>query len=141
MSGRISWRSSVLQALRRRAARSGDPIVTRQALIEHELACIMVETGCKGKTPEQTLSWILQKLRDEHFVEFIGSGQYRLVPSRHPVPDGKAVRSSRSKSRADRTGPRGAEGGPRGRGAGPRGAEGGAEGAEGAEGDGPRGAA
>ena len=71
------WNDSVLDALKRLS--NPDGIVTRQALIERELPTIIEETNSSGKTPEQTLSYVLQQPRNKGLVEFLGHGRYRLI--------------------------------------------------------------
>ena len=73
-----NWRDSVLDAMRRRAAADAEAVVHRDELIRHELAQIVAETQSHGATPEQTLSFVLQELRDEGVIEFIDRGKYRL---------------------------------------------------------------
>jgi hypothetical protein len=71
------WRDSVLDAMRRRAAKDPEGVVYRDDLIRHELDQIVAETQSQGSTPEQTLSFIFQELREEGVIEFIGRGKYR----------------------------------------------------------------
>lgn len=73
--------------MRRSAIKSADGLVYRSALLQDELGQIAHETGSVGKTPGQTLSRILQDLRDEGEVEFVGKGAYRLVQSPVDVED------------------------------------------------------
>lgn len=75
------WRDSVLDALAREAGRVGAQTVTRQGLLANELNTITRETRTKGPTPAQTVSRILQDLRDEDVVRFVGRGRYQLVHS------------------------------------------------------------
>jgi len=77
MGLRRHWRDSVLDALRRRSAGRTDGVVHRDELL-HELDRIVAETHSDGGTPGQTLSFILQGLRDEGLVEFLEPGRYRL---------------------------------------------------------------
>jgi putative restriction endonuclease len=74
-----TWRESVAAALMRQAGKQHTGIVTRQQLIEGELPRIVRETGSRGATPEQTLSRVLQDLRDDKQIEFKGPGEYRLL--------------------------------------------------------------
>lgn len=73
------WRDSVLDALARLSGRRGGDVIDRQALIAEELPRIVAETESRGATPHQTLSRVLQDLRDEGLLEFLGNGQYRLT--------------------------------------------------------------
>jgi hypothetical protein len=82
------WTESVSDALRRVAARHGTHIIGRDQLIAEELRTIVSETDSRGRTPQQTLSRILQELRDEGLLTFDGPGVYRLVDT---SPEGKAT--------------------------------------------------
>ena len=73
------WRSSVLDALQRTAARKQSAVVTRQQLIDDELPTIIAETQTKGLTPNFTLSYELQNLRDAGLIKFLGKGRYQLL--------------------------------------------------------------
>lgn len=76
----MTWREAVLRALRRLAEETGSPLITRRVLIQKELRRIVRDTGSRGKTPEQTLSRVLQELRDDGTVLFHdGQGTYLLV--------------------------------------------------------------
>ena len=75
----MSWRDSVLAALRRFAARHGSRNVDRQEFLREELAQMSADVQSQGKTPHQTVSRVLQELRDEGLIEFIGSGSYLLT--------------------------------------------------------------
>ncbi len=79
MMPKRTWRDAVLQALHRYSNRYNTKIVTRQGLISEELNTIINDVNSRGKTPEQTLSKILQQLRDEEVIFFLGNGNYLLV--------------------------------------------------------------
>lgn len=52
---------------------------TRQRLITEELESIIQDTNSKGRTLDQTLSRVLQDLRDEGFLTFMDNeGLFRL---------------------------------------------------------------
>ena len=74
-----SWHDSVLDAVVRLADRTGDGIVQRARILADELPRIVHETESLGTTPDQTLSRVLQDLRDEGLVEFLGQGVYRVA--------------------------------------------------------------
>lgn len=76
MPGR-SWSEAVTIAAQRYVAKTGSSVFTRQALIEAELDAIIADTGSAGATPYQTLSRVLQELRDASVLEFIDHGTYR----------------------------------------------------------------
>lgn len=75
-----TWRDSVLDALHRVSVNSSTKgMVDRATLITKELDAVILETASQGATPEQTLSRVLQQLRNEGEIEFAGNGVYRLV--------------------------------------------------------------
>lgn len=74
-----AWRDSVLDAVYRCAIASDDGLVERDDLLQQELDTIVNETSSIGRTPAQTLSRVLQELRDEGAIEFVREGTYRLV--------------------------------------------------------------
>jgi len=74
------WSQAVEEAVRRHVGSSGDPVFTRQDLIDAELDRIVSETGSEGATPHMTLSRELQQLRDSGVLEFVDDrGTYRLI--------------------------------------------------------------
>lgn len=74
------WKEALINALHRYSLRHGTRIVERQGLIEEELSQIVRDVDVRGETPEQTLSYYLQKLRDEdQLLKFIGRGKYVLL--------------------------------------------------------------
>jgi len=73
------WRDAVLDAVTRQARGEPGEVVARQTLIADELDRVMRETGSQGLTPHQTLSRVLQGLRDEGLIEFMREGSDRLV--------------------------------------------------------------
>lgn len=74
-----TWRDAVLDAVTRLGGRRGSDTVDRQSLIAEELERIVLETHSRGITPAQTLSRVLQDLRDEGVIDFLGAGSYRLL--------------------------------------------------------------
>lgn len=79
-----SWRYAVWAAILRQTRLNGS--FTRQQLLAAELQNVVTAVGSQGATPEQTLSRILQELRDDGVLIFDGNGQYR-------VADGLAAQS------------------------------------------------
>ena len=75
------WKKETLNALTRMSLRHGRNSFTRQEIIDGELANIIKAVKSKGQTPAQTLSRVLQKLRDEGYVDFEGRGAYLLLQS------------------------------------------------------------
>jgi hypothetical protein len=75
----MRWRDSVLAALHRFAVRHGSRNIERQTFLEEELSRISAEVATRGRTPHQTISRVLQELRDEGLIEFISSGSYLLT--------------------------------------------------------------
>lgn len=74
----MNWRDAVLFSLRSFRQRHGTRMIARQEFISEELPHVISATGSTGKTPHQTLSRILQELRDDGLVEFLGNGSYFL---------------------------------------------------------------
>jgi hypothetical protein len=73
------WRDAVLEALHRFSTRHNTRKITRQQLIEEELDMIINTTNSEGATPSQTLSRVLQELRDENLLYFDSNGVYILL--------------------------------------------------------------
>jgi hypothetical protein len=73
------WRDAVLEALRRLSNRRHTRLITRQELIDEELAHIVEATASQGATPGQTMSRVLQELQDEGLLYFTGVGEYLLL--------------------------------------------------------------
>jgi len=60
----MQWNDAVLDGVRRLCLRKNVCLFSRQWMIQEELPQIVQDTlPCKGKTPEQTLSFTLQQLR------------------------------------------------------------------------------
>lgn len=77
----MTWRESVLEAIRRYSKRHSTRSIERQRLINEELAQIATDTQTGGETPGQTLSRVLQELRDDGILYFISNGNYLLADS------------------------------------------------------------
>jgi putative restriction endonuclease len=76
---RTTWKDAVHSAIKRLVAARQSTEFTRHDIIETELAAITGEVGSKGETPEQTLSRVLQELRQAEIIEFLDNqGAYRL---------------------------------------------------------------
>lgn len=76
----VTWTTAVLEALQRYSARHHTRIITRQNLIREEMKTIEQTVATRGKTPEQTLSRILQELRTAGLIEFSDdNGTYYLI--------------------------------------------------------------
>lgn len=65
-----TWREAVLNGITRLTKSKESYFFSRQELIQYELDRITQETDAYGETPAQTLSRVLQELRDENLVEF-----------------------------------------------------------------------
>ena len=74
----MRWRDAVLLSLQSFRQRHGTRMIARQDFITEELPRIITATASTGSTPHQTLSRVLQELRDEELVEFLGNGNYFL---------------------------------------------------------------
>lgn len=75
----MTWREAVITALHRYAKKHSTKNITREGLINEELAAIIHQISSVGKTPRQTLSRVLQELRDDGVLYFTSSGNYLLV--------------------------------------------------------------
>ena len=73
----MTWQESVVGAIQRLTSRTGNKVFTRQELIDSEIGQIVAETGSAGETPDQTLSRVLQELRNQGVIEFESPGTYR----------------------------------------------------------------
>lgn len=74
-----TWTEATKAALLHYSAKNQTLLISRQLFIEQELASIVKVTKSKGATPTQTLSRILQELRDESFLYFSKTvGEYTL---------------------------------------------------------------
>ena len=74
----MKWRDAVWGAVQRQATLEGGAF-TREQLIEQQIVQVKEDTGSTGVTPAQTMSRVLQELRDEGVVIFDGNGRYRLA--------------------------------------------------------------
>jgi CRP-like cAMP-binding protein len=75
----MTWREAVEAAVKRRAAHSPDGVFSRQDLLDAERAQILSDCGGGGETPDQTISRVLQELRDDGVISFVDDeGTYRL---------------------------------------------------------------
>jgi hypothetical protein len=75
----MSWRDAVLAALHRFSDRHATRVIGRQEFLAEELERIIGDTGSQGQTPDQTVSRVLQELRDEGLLEFLNAGEYQLL--------------------------------------------------------------
>ena len=73
------WKEETLKALHRLSERNTSNIISRQELTKEELDRIAKAAYSSGKTPAQTLSRVLQDLRDEGALYFLGRGKYLLL--------------------------------------------------------------
>jgi putative restriction endonuclease len=75
---RSTWRAAVRNAIDRLVATTGNRRFSRQALIDRELEKIVEEVQSQGTTPQQTLSRVLQELRDDDEIAFLDAerGEY-----------------------------------------------------------------
>jgi hypothetical protein len=75
-----NWKNAVKSAIHRVTSRKGSRLFIRAELVDQELDRIVLETHSAGATPAQTMSRILQELRDEGFIRFTQfRGEYELI--------------------------------------------------------------
>lgn len=77
---RKSWKEAVVAAIDRLVKRNKSPEFKRAELISIEMPYIIADAKSVGLTPSQTLSRVLQELRDEGIIEFTdNSGSYKSL--------------------------------------------------------------
>lgn len=74
-----TWREVVLDGLRRYTLRNRTSKIARSPFLEQELPSMASAAGSTGKTPAQTVSRVLQELRDEGKLFFSSGGVYVLT--------------------------------------------------------------
>lgn len=74
----LTWQQAVKAALERFSSRNSTIKIERNKFLEQELPKIVTETNSAGVTPSQTVSRVLQELRDEGFLFFSNTGLYTL---------------------------------------------------------------
>jgi putative restriction endonuclease len=80
MEGVVTWREAVEAAVRRHASKCKNGIFTRQDLLAEEESRIVSDCGGGGETPHQTISRVLQELRNEGIIAFLDDrGSYQLT--------------------------------------------------------------
>jgi hypothetical protein len=65
-----TWREAVLDGIKRLTKMKDSYFFSRQEIIQQQLDQITQEVDAHGETPAQTLSRVLQELRDDGLVEF-----------------------------------------------------------------------
>ncbi len=83
----MQWREAVLSSLKAYCHRRSTRIIERQAFIADQMEDIKRVTESKGTEPAQTLSRVLQDLRDERILEFLDPGRYLLLDTVINVED------------------------------------------------------
>ncbi len=77
--GNLDWNEAVKKAIKEFVEKNQKQKFTREELIQEKMDRIIELTETSGKTPEQTLSKILQKLwKKEDFLSHIDKGTYKL---------------------------------------------------------------
>ena len=71
-----TWKSAVVSALQRYSRRHESLQIERGAFLNEELPAMIAETTSAGRTPAQTVSRVLQELRDESRLFFSAGGVY-----------------------------------------------------------------
>ena len=75
----MEWQDAVRKAIEDLCAKKRRDCFTRQELIREHLDEICEKTGSLGDTPRQTLSRVLQELRDLGELKFLKPGRYRKL--------------------------------------------------------------
>ena len=71
-----TWKSAVVSALQRYSRRHESLQIERGAFLSEGLPAMIAETTSAGRTPAQTVSRVLQELRDEGKLFFSEAGVY-----------------------------------------------------------------
>ena len=74
----LDWKTAVKEALLRYSVRHATVQIDRTKFLAEEQKIIIESTASSGKTPSQTISRVLQELRDEGLLFFSSSGRYAL---------------------------------------------------------------
>lgn len=80
-----SWPEAVTDAIQRICTRTNRLTFSRSDLITNELDLIVAEVESVGSTPQQTLSRVLQDLRDDGMIAFSRPGEYEFYPRRRSI--------------------------------------------------------
>jgi putative restriction endonuclease len=76
----MTWREAVEAAVRRHASKHPERVFTRQELLAAEENKIVSDCDGSGSTPHQTISRVLQELRDDGVIAFLDDeGTYQLT--------------------------------------------------------------
>jgi hypothetical protein len=75
----MGWKEAVVAALHRFCKRHDTHVIDRSVFLTEELHNMVTQAGSTGRTPAQTVSRILQELRDAGLVEFLTDGRYLLL--------------------------------------------------------------
>lgn len=74
----LTWQQAVKAGLERYSSKNKTVQIERDRFLQQELSRIIVDTASAGKTPSQTVSRVLQELRDDGFLFFSNTGLYTL---------------------------------------------------------------
>ena len=74
----MSWHQAVKTALERYVKLNATVQIERHRFVEQQLANIVADTESAGITPAQTISRVLQELRDDGYLYFSDAGLYTL---------------------------------------------------------------
>ena len=81
----MNWKEAVKLVLKRHALKHATVQIDRRQFLEEEQIEIVNLTNSTGKTPGQTVSRVLQELRDEGFLFFSSAGKYVLTDMKFDV--------------------------------------------------------
>ncbi len=74
----LSWKTAVLRAVSRLVESTGEPVFSRQQLIEHELQRMIQCTESSSNTPLSSMDRALHRLIEEKELLRIKKGVYRV---------------------------------------------------------------
>lgn len=99
-----SWNLATLEGIMRCTTFFNTDVITYKGIIHTQMSIIVEETQTKGKTPRNTLSRVLQVLRDIGILEFVDNkGTYRVKASHGESLKNILTRSKKSMSNGERT--------------------------------------
>lgn len=75
----MNWTDATLNAIKRYTEKHNTLLIPRSELIAEEIQNIISDTATTGKTPESSLNYYLQRLRDSGQILFLERGRYLLV--------------------------------------------------------------
>ena len=80
----MNWKEAVKISLENYSLRHGTILIDRRKFLGEEQQRIVNLSNSNGKTPSQTISRVLQELRDQGLLFFSSAGRYVLTDKKRP---------------------------------------------------------